>query len=170
MRESRQPSNHTPPAINLGVSLCVSNRYFCFWGGGSLVARYYLLLSQVKGGFSTTSILGNVQQRSPWRSGPKLTQRSGSWHLPMLCRVPSSIQPISAMTTSQRVAALWLAMSGGSMLVPRQGHQWGSTQQESGQFACAGTQCVSATCRFQHICLGCHQIHKSQHCPLRRRI
>ena len=31
------------------------------------------------------------------------------------------------------------------------------------------SQCVSATCRFQHICLECHQMHKSQHCPLTRR-
>ena len=31
------------------------------------------------------------------------------------------------------------------------------------------SQCVSATCKYRHICLECHQSHKAQHCPLIRR-
>ena len=123
-----------------------------------------------------TLILGSAQQHSPRISGLRLTQRSGSWHSPMLCRVPtarcvsaSTIPPNSVTTTSQGVAALQQAMSGGSRLVPRQGHLRGTPQQESGRFACAGTRPSVSRRHVDSSTFAWSERHKSQHCPLTRR-
>ena len=70
------------------------------------------------------------------------------------------------MTTSQGLAIQRPRMRRGKKQPLSQGHHLGSARQGTSLYA--ESDPVSATCRYRHICLECHQKYKSQNCPLAR--